>query len=563
MWGCCVLIVVLIVAGVSVALWYMLVYAKEPGVMAQRYIGSACNTLDASGCNPYQLPMYTDSSYLPTTQLLQLDHDSVQISKFTAYHSQTTVHKQQYVSAYMDTVVDSFGLRVGGLLDGICFSLGLQHKSLVTTMGQDTGRYYYSETSRDYKVFTAKYVPPANASHKLQPKFASDAKALPVNISGDANVKAWMCFFDEYGTHYVKEVDFGGVMRMRAFVDSYATTTASIDTSEWGWNLGASFNKTAGLGVSYTDAHTEQQFDSFEDCVTEKSLYAAGGHAFFASTEVHDYDAWYTTIEGNPVPIATTLGKLSEIMPSSTSDGYEEALAEYQTKCPYTVEGGVCNGFGTCSACALKSGEEGTCACDGGAYPDTNENGQTVCYPTCPGNGNCNGNGDCKKGKCECYVNADGFGHDGDDCSMPCGTHQYQMHGHCWKVNGKCVDKDDQGGTQGTCYCQDLLGFTETDQVRGNFHGSKGLPSFLGLGDSTNWACSGSEACWGGAGNCATPTEATCYFGTGKQCATAPNIGVEALKQKYGFTSPRQIELLPYNGTQNASNSPLWLVPEW
>ena len=256
--------------------WRRLPDAKDPGIQdpgiqdpgtkdpfkdqSRAYLGSHCNAIDGSGCNPTQLPMYTNARYIPTVMLKTTDVD-VAIDAHERISEITSVKYNRHVSEHMGVVARSFGLNGGGLMptDGgvLAFSTHFGHSELIKHMGLSDMRAFYAKMSRTYTVFSAELRPQragnGSVPFKYQPSFDHDVRQLPDGAPTDvAALEKWQCFFDKWGTHYVKSVTFGGELAMRTFIDKRATADTKTKDSNWNFNLDMMFRTSAGLPINFT-----------------------------------------------------------------------------------------------------------------------------------------------------------------------------------------------------------------------------------------------------------------------------------------------------------------------
>jgi len=559
---CCTLIVaaLVLVTGGAALTWYMLCEVHPGGYAfcldhglpgaankSQGVLGSYCNSLDGSGCTPHQLPMYVDQHYIPTLMLETTDAN-VQLDLHEITSEVTSVNYEHTASTYMDTVSRSFGIGGSGFLRGIAFSLGLGHSELIQNMGMSDKRSYYAEMSREYKVFSAELRSTGDGSngtlpYKLRPAFAHAVRKLPDTpavIRAADSLQLWFCFFDQWGTHYVKSVDFGGVLRLRTFIDVQASQDEQTKHSNWNVNLDATFREKAGLGFNFSSDAQRQQSNAFQRYAKHQYFYGIGGD----QSMKHDYYAWLKTVRKNPAPISTNVRPLSDILP--TTKDFKTAFAAYLSKCPSTAAGGVCNGLGDCTAC---DEDEPFCTCKAGSYLEDDGN----CYLNCPSATSepCSGNGNCDKGACLCAVTTDGFGYEGSDCSAKCGVHEYYVSDkYCWWPPDApaCMDIRDADANM-QCFCQDYTHFPHDPDMRGTILGTKD-------NIDTYDYCGHSHAChetwvWD---HCKTPTGVRCSYGSGQPCSTSVNTDIKVFHKKVGAVQMPRVGLVATNATKASIN---------
>ena len=310
---------------------------------------------------------------------------------------------------------------------------------------------YYSLIKRRY--ITHSQFLSSDAWRAAASSFQDAVKHLPRSPKSDAEYAQWFQFFENHGTHYVKEVGYGGTLRMSAFVSSEVRSSKVIRQSSWGFFLGAMFNKKIGADVRYNESHMQQQMDEFASYTSDVVFHAVGGDQTQSK-----YQDWLRTVKEKPAPVRTLLGSVEDFLPESIE--FKQILERYFSRCPHTDSLGVCNGYGLCDF------SNGSCECQvQGAYKE--KDGR--CYPVC--RGNCSGNGVCSLGKCSCFV--DGVYNIGytslpgkEPCSTACGSHVFDAgSGRVWcragasRTNSECevLAYTKHETTSPTCWCQEVL----------------------------------------------------------------------------------------------------------
>ena len=176
---------------------------------AQKYLGSRCDSATAAGCNPLQLPLFDSSSFVPH-RLAAVAPSSVFVDGTEKVTKDNMVDIDESASSVASTASKGFGISAAVPFRGIMFSLGLQFQDLAAHMHTDNSLNYYSEVSRTYTVFTASL----NNTITLLPEVTQAVAALPASCASPSDEQKWFAFFAKYGTHYVKSVSFGGIMKM-------------------------------------------------------------------------------------------------------------------------------------------------------------------------------------------------------------------------------------------------------------------------------------------------------------------------------------------------------------
>jgi hypothetical protein len=405
---------------------------------ALKYLGATCDAVTANGCNAFQLPMYSGTSFVPSL-VAKVTSDKVFIDTTQSRSQDTSVEYETSVSSV--TKSDTTGFDIGGGLPvpqlSALFSLGVQHSQLVSTMHEKDTTNYYSEISRQYTVFTASL----NDSVTLLDTVQQAAMALPDACNTPSEEELWLAFFTKFGTHYVKSVTFGGTMKMYTFLQSSVEKDARIKQSDWNMNFAAKFDKMANINFTFPSSSAQQSYEAFSTYTFSEEFFSYGG-----DQSVQMYYDWLKTVETHPAPVHTTISSLKDLI--DTGKDFDSAFQMYLTRCPHT-DNGICNGYGGCDL------QQQICNCASMTYKETDGN----CYAECPSDCGGQQQGQCRFGKCKCTVNADGFGFMGSDCSIKCGVREYTIDGDtCFRnaqdevINHCTADGCDLQG--GTCWCQ-------------------------------------------------------------------------------------------------------------
>jgi len=481
-------------------------------------LGTPCDSLVATGCNPFQLPVYhSGDPYLYQPSLLQLTGADVRIDNTSSRDASSTVVVNEDASSASSSDADSFGISGSVPFKGLVFSAGIKHQSLVQDMHSYTSSSYYSEIERNFVVHTATINDITKVA--LSSTFSNAVGSLPETADSEEDAASWLALFSEYGTHYVKAIAFGGRMRLTTFLSSSITSQSQWKQGDWDFFLDASFKQECGINVSWDSGHTQEDYNQFSAYQSSISFFAIGG-----DTTVTDYDQWLKTVSAQPGPIKTTLGSLSELLPASKTAGYTTALQKYYEACPHTDAHGVCNGYGHCSI----SGASGTCQCSAaGSYLESDGN----CYPQCE----CSGNGNCSFGLCKCHVDDNGFGFTGSNCQEKCGTKVWDAGDGGWCIPGtsgsdcKYIDDYLFDHGEGDCMCQGFSGIQDSDM-----HSVSHV--YWEAAASNTYHCNGDLMCenhWYSDG-CGPTKSFTCQYGPNTACSTdhtavpAPNVSLAA-----------------------------------
>ena len=369
------------------------------------YLGSACNGMSGTYCNPFQLPLYDSAASFVPRMITKVEAHQCFIDPTQSTDYSNVMSFSEDAEDVEEQKASGFGISGSAPYKGIMFSLGLSHESLIQNMYSRDEKSYYSEISRKFVYFTATV---NSTDIALSDDVTQAANDLPGNLDAEEDRTKWFDFFDSYGTHYVNSVVFGGSSKMYTFLESTVESDGEFDQSSFGFNLGAQFNSFAGIDTDFDDTNTEERYNQFKEFTFSQRYFSFGGE----QSETN-YEAWLKTVTDSPAPIITSIAPLSDLL--GEDKPFDEAYAAYFEACPHSDDKGICNGYGSCN---LQSGGA-TCECPEGTYMDEDDK---LCYPSCQDDCNGESNGECQKGVCRCFVDENGFGFLGDSCAEKCGS---------------------------------------------------------------------------------------------------------------------------------------------
>jgi len=361
----------------------------------------------------------------------------------------THVSLVQSVSEMSSRNTGDFGLSGSLPFENSAFSGSTEYQTLAQKMDVYNSVNFYASIQRRYTTYSVSLSKGAKA--KLTADFHDAVSSLPSAPQSDEEYDKWFDFFQKFGTHYVKEVSFGGVMRLTVFLRSTVEHTEEVKERNWDFDLEAIFNQHAGLNVSFGGDRTEKQLDSFSSYLMDEKFVAFGGDQ--SQTQ---YTKWLQTVKEKPAPIRTQLGSVEDFFPTSVQ--FRNILQKYFESCPRTDKLGLCNGYGVCNFSSH------SCICNvEGAYKEDDGN----CYPKCQDD--CSNHGKCDNGKCKCDFDENlqmGFMTDpgSPPCSTPCGSKVYDAGDQAvWLIPDTNLK---MGRTDGapTCWCQKIVAL---DQMYG------------------------------------------------------------------------------------------------
>ena len=241
---------------------------------ALEYLGGRCNTVTGDSCNPAQLPLFSGESYNPS-RLFEASRDQIIYDHNEHFDQDTHVSLVQSVSEVSSRNTGDFGLSGSLPFENSAFSGSTEYQTLAQKMDVCSSVNFYASIQRRYTTYSVSLSKGAKA--KLIADFHDAVSSLPPAPQSDEEYDKWFDFFQKFGTHYVKEVSFGGVMRLTVFLRSTVEQTEEVKERNWDFDLEAIFNQHAGLNVSFGGDRTEKQLDSFPSYLMDEKFVAYGG----------------------------------------------------------------------------------------------------------------------------------------------------------------------------------------------------------------------------------------------------------------------------------------------
>lgn len=215
---------------------------------ALEYLGGRCNTVTGDSCNPAQLPLFSGESYNPS-RLFEASRDQIIYDHNEHFDQDTHVSLVQSVSEVSSRNTGDFGLSGSLPFENSAFSGSTEYQTLAQKMDVYNSVNFYASIQRRYTTYSVSLSKGAKA--KLIADFHDAVSSLPPAPQSDEEYDKWFDFFQKFGTHYVKEVSFGGVMRLAVFLRSTVEQTEEVKERNWDFDLEAIFNQHAGLNVSF------------------------------------------------------------------------------------------------------------------------------------------------------------------------------------------------------------------------------------------------------------------------------------------------------------------------
>uniref|UniRef100_A0A7S2IK26 MACPF domain-containing protein n=1 Tax=Haptolina brevifila TaxID=156173 RepID=A0A7S2IK26_9EUKA len=520
--------------------------AQPPMDIALGFLGAGCNALHAGGCLPINLPGSTETSFYPDLHI-SFDSSGVILDMSQSSLSSSSANSWDTTQQVASDSANNFDLSGSGVFRGVQFSGSTQYRTLSSNMRKNGVHYRYGYAHRTVKAFGAALS--TSATPTMSTAFQASVDTLPTGPTHESiatmldmasQLYTWLQFFNTYGTHYVSEVQLGGMLKTYATTTAGTVSSSACSSSDFNIQLKASMAKKFRGSTDYSS--TSQ---ACQDALSDSSSSSVLSLAYPPWRSDDSIDTWQQRALQSPQPIQTKLNPYSDILPASVLQAYSTSLQMYYNVCPASVNG-ICNGFGSCAIpatfdevrdliCAnydcsagntsylamdmLLTGRGLTCNCDSGSLPDADG----LCYPACPSNVHgevCNGQGTCTKGFCSCTIDENGFGYMGDGCDTACGEHTFS--GWISGSGGPFIGAASGGNSLDVCcndatlWCQSTLSQYPSGLVTSASSQNNAVPE--GWSTYTN---AGSSKCYNWMFNCHAFTQITCRVGTGSCAASS------------------------------------------
>ncbi len=164
-----------------------------------------------------------------------------------------------------------------------------------------------ASTNQRVKVVTVSLTDGLNRTQD----FVDSVRSLP-NIFNSSSCSSFKSFISKYGTHYVQEVVYGGVISMSSSFSpqmlQYGGGSKVVSDLELQFNL-----------LTYSGVLSSEEQKTLDRLNEEyaSAIFLEGGSSDF---EANQWTQWVDTVGSNAVPISLDLRLVSSIVPSQYSD---------------------------------------------------------------------------------------------------------------------------------------------------------------------------------------------------------------------------------------------------
>ena len=249
-----------------------------PASPGSEYLGTMCNGLTADGCNPSQLPGQK-SAYVPSKQLLSARSthrsDPIRVMPGSGLDEELVTEMNSQISATSQSTAKSFGVSALVPYSGVMFSGGAAVQDLFQTVFKHSTSSYYAHAYITFSHSELYYDPESQLEGSAA--LSAAVSSLPTSLTPASNLAAYFDFFSSYGTHYVKRITMGGLMRLSATLDSSSWSTSQGSSASMSAAFGALFSTTINLNATASSSSSQQQADAVDHVASSKSFMVLGG----------------------------------------------------------------------------------------------------------------------------------------------------------------------------------------------------------------------------------------------------------------------------------------------
>lgn len=258
----------------------------------------------------FQYPGSNDVFFVP---------DQLEVKPYASCEFSATSKSFSSASSYARTMAASVGVSVDlASIGALSASSSVSHAS----QGMQSG-------SKDLFMNTAECLTSAVelvAADKFDPFFVKQFNALPAepvdpeqvdNPASASTVRAYMSFFDVFGTHMIPATDLGGTLEQWTFVSKSTVKHESSTSVSAGMSAEASVLGSSASASASASSDKKQSSESSQSS-SETEVVAHGGEPGSFASEMGTghvtWGEWAGTVPGNPVTVNPQYRPMSEVL---------------------------------------------------------------------------------------------------------------------------------------------------------------------------------------------------------------------------------------------------------
>lgn len=427
-------------------------------------IGAPCNALTGTGCNPGQIPLQDSSAYKPLAPVASFTESNV--DDLLEYNKQVRGFKLTTNKGIITSMQDfstatsnSFGLGATVPISSVSFGGSYGAKQTFSSMYSSSTATYYANLQALATLYSV-YVRPGKVVTAV-PGMSDDITTM----AASRDLDAWKAFVMKYGTHYVSQITYGGIINAQnkmTYDKSTSLTSWSTSQTE---TLKLGFSSFLGLDASHSSSSKQAKEQAQQEWSQSVTLTVRGGDESLAlnvesgaKNQGSPVQSWLESVNSTTaVIINTQLASIATLFPADEQSTAKTMLGQLMRTCPGTEAAGGdwlgCSGIGRC---VFSSSEASYCQCPA-AYVGAACNASRPCEPACV-SGVC----DHGTGKCKCHAN-----YMGASCDTPCGVKNFPTGSNTvWaSIGGHDGSYDDDSATLQTpartnaldCVCDTVM----------------------------------------------------------------------------------------------------------
>lgn len=271
---------------------------------------------------------YLPGQVTPDGQILQPDNTEIKIEDVceTSFVSDSIFGGSSYQRVAGKGVSASAGFSLRGF--GAKFGASKVYKSVsgsISTFGS-----VYISTSAECRHYNAQLLDTSSPS--LHNDFLSALYMLPEDYN-NYTASLFHNFFQDFGTHVVKQVSLGGKYGQVSNFTSSTFAEFEMESKEKGWGAGASFAAMISAGVEGMSQSEHAEGEYFISKSQFQFKYISGGE--FPKDNL--VATWEKSVAAQPMPVQFELTPIHEVH-ESRREPLTAALSDY---CEFLKQGGM------------------------------------------------------------------------------------------------------------------------------------------------------------------------------------------------------------------------------